>query len=62
MSSSKAPRPLERAFERPNQRPVGQQPIGAPGQIAVDYEHRVNFDRLRTYRLDRAKAAAASRK
>lgn len=57
MSSSKAPRPLERAFERPNQRPVGQQPIGAPGQIAVDYEHRVDFDRLRTYRLDRAKAA-----
>ena len=47
----------ERAFERPSQRPVGQQPIGAPGQIAVDYENRVNFDRLRKYRLGRAKEA-----
>jgi Xaa-Pro aminopeptidase len=47
----------ERAFERPSQRPVGQQPIGAPGQIAVDYENRVNFDRLRQYRLGRAKEA-----
>jgi len=47
----------ERAFERPSQRPVGQQPIGAPGQMAVDYENRVNFDRLRQYRLGRAKEA-----
>jgi len=47
----------ERAFERPSQRPPSQQPIGAPGQMAVDYEHRVNFDRLREYRLGRAKAA-----
>jgi Xaa-Pro aminopeptidase len=57
MNSSEPPRALERAFERPSQRPAGQQPIGAPGQMAVDYEHRVDFDRLRTYRLARAKAA-----
>ena len=47
----------ERAFERPSQRPIGQQPIGAPGQVAVDYERRVDFDRLRSYRLGRAKAS-----
>ena len=47
----------ERGFERPSQRPLGQQPIGAPGQTAVDYEHRVDFDRLRRYRLGRAKTA-----
>ena len=47
----------EHLFERPSRRPVGQQPIGAPGQAAVDYEHRVNFDRLRNYRLGRAKEA-----
>ena len=32
-------------------------PIGAPGHMAVDYEQRVDFDRLRTYRVERAKAA-----
>jgi len=32
-------------------------PLGAPGQNAVDYEHRVDFDRLRDYRLARAQAA-----
>jgi Xaa-Pro dipeptidase len=32
-------------------------PLGAPGQNAVDYEHRVDFDRLREYRLARAQAA-----
>ncbi len=46
-----------RAFERPSSRPPGARPLGAPGQNAVDYEHRVDFDRLRAYRLDRAKAA-----
>jgi Xaa-Pro dipeptidase len=46
-----------RLFERPSQRPAGIRPLGAPGQTAVDYEHRVDFDRLRRYRLDRAKAA-----
>ncbi|MDN3496250.1 Xaa-Pro peptidase family protein [Planococcus sp. APC 4015] len=44
-------------FERPASRPPGVRPLGAPGQNAVDYEHRVDFDRLRSYRLDRAKAA-----
>ena len=46
-----------RRFERPVSRPPGVRPLGAPGQVAVDYEHRVDFERLRRYRLDRAKAA-----
>jgi len=29
----------------------------APGQMNVDYEERVDFARLRAYRLDRAKRA-----
>ena len=33
------------------------QTIGAPGHMSVDYEERVNFDRLRSYRLGRAKEA-----
>ena len=32
-------------------------PLGAPGHMGVDYEERVDFDRLRRYRIDRAKAA-----
>ncbi|MCU1441046.1 MAG: aminopeptidase [Rhodoglobus sp.] len=32
-------------------------PLSAPGHMGVDYEERVDFDRLRNYRLDRAKAA-----
>ncbi|GAA3507923.1 Xaa-Pro dipeptidase [Streptosporangium album] len=32
-------------------------PLPAPGHMGVDYEERVNFDRLRAYRLARAKAA-----
>ncbi len=44
-------------FERPASRPAGVRPLGAPGQMGVDYEHRVDFERLRTYRLERAKAA-----
>jgi Xaa-Pro dipeptidase len=44
-------------FERPVSRPAGVRPLGAPGQNGVDYEHRVDFDRLRNYRLSRAKAA-----
>lgn len=47
----------DRAFERPSTRPPGVRPLGAPGQVAVDYEHRVDFDRLRRYRLARAHAA-----
>ncbi len=46
-----------RMFERPSQRPPGVRPLGAPGQVGVDYEHRVDFDRLRRYRLERAQAA-----
>lgn len=32
-------------------------PIPAPGHMGVDYEHRVDFERLRRYRVDRAQAA-----
>jgi Xaa-Pro dipeptidase len=34
-------------------------PIPAPGHMAVDYEERVDFDRLRRYRLERAQKALA---
>jgi len=39
------------------ERPAGVRPIGAPGQMGVDYEERVDFARLREYRIGRAKAA-----
>jgi Xaa-Pro aminopeptidase len=32
-------------------------PLGAPGHMGVDYEERVDFGRLRDYRIARAKAA-----
>ena len=32
----------------------GARPIPAPGHMGVDYEERVDFDRLRRYRLERA--------
>ncbi|MDX6353853.1 MAG: Xaa-Pro aminopeptidase [Streptomyces sp.] len=32
-------------------------PLPAPGHMGVDYEQRVDFDRLRRYRLDRARTA-----
>jgi Xaa-Pro aminopeptidase len=35
-------------------------PLPAPGHMGVDYEQRVDFDRLRAYRLSRAKAALES--
>jgi Xaa-Pro aminopeptidase len=35
-------------------------PLGAPGHMGVDYEERVDFDRLRRYRSDRARAALES--
>jgi Xaa-Pro aminopeptidase len=35
-------------------------PIAAPGHMAVDYEERVDFDRLRRYRLARAREALES--
>jgi Xaa-Pro aminopeptidase len=46
-----------RRFERPSLRPNGVRPLMAPGQNGVDYENRVDFSRLRDYRLGRAKAA-----
>lgn len=46
-----------RRFERPTSRPPGVRPLAAPGQTGVDYEQRVDFDRLRRYRLARAQAA-----
>ena len=39
---------------------IGEFPVAttpSPGVMAVDWEERVDFDRLRRYRLDRAKAA-----
>ena len=35
-------------------------PMAAPGHMGVDYEQRVDFDRLRKYRLSRAKASLAA--
>ncbi|MCW2888518.1 MAG: Xaa-Pro aminopeptidase [Streptosporangiaceae bacterium] len=35
-------------------------PLGAPGHMGVDYEQRVDFGRLRTYRLERAREALRS--
>ena len=35
-------------------------PIPSPGHMGVDYETRVDFDRLRRYRLERAQKALAS--
>src|SRR6266702_1793462 len=32
-------------------------PMAAPGHMAVDFEQRVDFERLRRYRLDRARTA-----
>lgn len=37
--------------------PVAARPLAAPGHMGVDYEQRVDFDRLRYYRIGRAKAA-----
>ena len=34
-------------------------PLAAPGHMAVDYEERIDFDRLRRYRLERARKALA---
>src|ERR1700757_5154373 len=56
MGETKGQQALRR-FERPSQRPAGVRPIGAPGHMGVDYEERVDFDRLRRYRLDRAQQA-----
>jgi Xaa-Pro dipeptidase len=37
------------------QAPPDAAPLAAPGHMGVDYEQRVDFDRLRRYRLSRAK-------
>jgi Xaa-Pro aminopeptidase len=50
----------QQRFERASQRPAGVRPIGAPGHMGVDYEARVDFARLREYRLARAQQALAS--
>jgi Xaa-Pro aminopeptidase len=42
------------------ERPPGVRPIGAPGHMGVDYEERVDFARLREYRLGRAREALAA--
>ena len=38
----------------------GGRPVPAPGHMGVDYEERVDFQRLRDYRLGRARAALES--
>ena len=43
--------------DRPAGRPAGVRPIGAPGHMGVDYEERVDFGRLRSYRMARARQA-----
>lgn len=41
--------------------PAGtSRPIGAPGHMGVDYEERVDFERLRRYRMARAQGALAA--
>jgi Xaa-Pro dipeptidase len=40
-------------------RPAGTRPVGAPGHMGVDYEERVDFARLRSYRMARARQALA---
>jgi Xaa-Pro dipeptidase len=37
-----------------------ERPIASPGRMAVDFEERVNFDRLRRYRLARTRQALKS--
>jgi Xaa-Pro aminopeptidase len=39
---------------------AGMRPAGAPGHMAVDYEERVDFARLRSYRMARARQALAA--
>jgi Xaa-Pro aminopeptidase len=39
---------------------MSERPIPAPGHGAVDFEQRVDFDRLRSYRLARAKESLAA--
>ena len=39
---------------------TGARPLSAPGHGGVDFEQRVDFDRLRRYRLDRVRAALDS--
>ena len=39
---------------------IGDAARSAPGHMGVDYEERVDFERLRRYRLERAKAALES--
>ncbi|GGL00028.1 M24 family metallopeptidase [Mangrovihabitans endophyticus] len=39
--------------------PAPTRPLAAPGHMAVDYEQRLDVDRLRRYRLDRARKALA---
>jgi Xaa-Pro aminopeptidase len=40
--------------------PRMQAPLAAPGHMGVDFEERVDFDRLRRYRLARAKESLAA--
>jgi Xaa-Pro aminopeptidase len=48
------------AVEAATRTSTALRPFASPGAQTVDWEERVNPDRLRTYRLDRAKAALAA--
>ncbi|MER6122821.1 Xaa-Pro peptidase family protein [Streptomyces sp. NPDC001795] len=48
------------ATPAPARAPASGRPIPAYGHSAVDYEQRVDYDRLRAYRLSRARAALES--
>ena len=51
--------PMQKAPQSLSPNHNWDRPIPAPGRMAVDYESRVDFDRLRKYRLSRAQAALA---
>src|SRR5919204_153762 len=58
MTAPAVPTPQEASAPtaRPDQR-NGARPLASPGSMNVDWEERVNTDRLRTYRLSRARGA-----
>ena len=44
----------------PSRTPASAVPMAAPGHMGVDYESRVDFGRLRSYRLARARESLAA--
>ena len=52
--------PVDDGLAREAESDAGPRPLPAPGHMGVDYEQRVDFARLRDYRLGRAKASLES--